>query len=104
MARPRFVVSATGDRISLALICINAPPRRCPSACPGPRTRGRDVRIMNYVDPACAYCPATVRACRAGEAESKGPGFCPSKVDPETQATARACYDEPDTDRKSTRL
>ncbi len=52
---------------------------------------------MDYPDPACAYCPATVRACRQGEADSRGPGFCPSKVDPETQAVARALYDDPET-------
>ncbi len=52
---------------------------------------------MDYSDPACAYCPGTVRACRRGEAEAKGPGFCPSKVDPETQDAARALYDDPET-------
>lgn len=54
---------------------------------------------MDYADPSCAYCPATVRACRAGEAETRGPGFCPSKVDPATQAVARARYDDPETRR-----
>jgi uncharacterized metal-binding protein len=52
---------------------------------------------MDYADPACAYCPATVRACRAGDAADRGPGFCPSKVDPATQTTARARYDDPET-------
>jgi uncharacterized metal-binding protein len=52
---------------------------------------------MTYVDPACAYCPTTVRACRRGEAEAKGPGFCPSKVDPDAQQSARALYDDPET-------
>ena len=52
---------------------------------------------MDYADPACAYCPSSVRACRLGEAEAKGPGFCPSKVDPQTQAAARALYDDPET-------
>jgi len=52
---------------------------------------------MVYVDPACAYCPANVRACRVGEAETRGPGFCPTKVDSDTQAAARARYDEPET-------
>ncbi len=52
---------------------------------------------MDYTDPACAYCPANVQACRRGEAESRGPGFCPSKIDPETQAVARALYDDPET-------
>jgi len=51
---------------------------------------------MDYIDPACAFCPSTVRACRVGEAETRGPGFCPSKVDPETQAEARALYDDPE--------
>ena len=52
---------------------------------------------MDYADPACAYCPSSVRACRKGEADSRGPGFCPSKVDPETQEAARALYDDPET-------
>jgi len=52
---------------------------------------------MTYVDPACAYCPSNVRACRVGDAASRGPGFCPSKVDPDTQAAARALYDDPAT-------
>src|SRR5512139_3346714 len=51
---------------------------------------------MKYEDPACAYCPPTVRACRQGEAEERGPGFCPTKVDPETQGTARTVYDDPE--------
>jgi uncharacterized metal-binding protein len=55
---------------------------------------------MTYVDPACAYCPSTVRACRRGEAETAGPGFCPTKVDPDAQASARAFYDaDPETHR-----
>ncbi|MFN3077279.1 MAG: DUF1847 domain-containing protein [Alphaproteobacteria bacterium] len=33
-----------------------------------------------YEDPGCAYCPDGVRACRVGEQERRGPGFCPSKV------------------------
>ncbi|MGE0419896.1 MAG: DUF1847 domain-containing protein [Acetobacteraceae bacterium] len=54
---------------------------------------------MTYQDPACAYCPSTVRACRQGEAEARGPGFCPSKVDPETQEHARTLYDDPESHR-----
>lgn len=54
---------------------------------------------MTYQDPACAYCPGTVRACRQGEAEERGPGFCPSKVDPDTQGFARALYEDPETRR-----
>ena len=56
---------------------------------------------MKYEDPACAYCPPTVRACRQGESEERGPGFCPIKVDPEVQAHARKCYDEPQTRKVS---
>ena len=52
---------------------------------------------MTYQDPACAYCPSNVRACRAGEADRRGPGFCPSKVDPETQGSARTQYQDPET-------
>jgi uncharacterized metal-binding protein len=35
---------------------------------------------MSYEDPGCAYCPPTVRACRQGASQERGPGFCPSKV------------------------
>ncbi|MBT5110665.1 MAG: DUF1847 domain-containing protein [Rhodospirillaceae bacterium] len=34
-----------------------------------------------YTDPGCAYCPPSVRACRQGESQARGPGYCPSKVD-----------------------
>jgi uncharacterized metal-binding protein len=51
---------------------------------------------MKYEDPACAYCPPTVRACRQGEAEERGPGFCPTKVDPGTQQETRALYQDPE--------
>jgi uncharacterized metal-binding protein len=50
---------------------------------------------MKYDDPSCAYCPDTVRACREGDAESRGPGFCPSTVAQGTLADARAEYDDP---------
>jgi uncharacterized metal-binding protein len=40
-----------------------------------------------------------VRACRTGEAEDRGPGFCPTKLDPETQARARARYEDPEVQR-----
>jgi uncharacterized metal-binding protein len=56
---------------------------------------------MKYPDPACAYCPPTVRACRQGEAEERGPGFCPTKVDPAAQDAARALYDDPETRKVS---
>ena len=51
---------------------------------------------MKYQDPSCAYCPSTIRACRQGEAGERGPGFCPTKVDPETQAAARSEYEDPE--------
>ena len=56
---------------------------------------------MTYEDPACAYCPPSVRACRQGEAAERGPGFCPTKVDPRAQAAARAWYDDPEIRRIS---
>jgi uncharacterized metal-binding protein len=56
-----------------------------------------ETQIMEYSDPACAYCPSSVRACRQGEAEQKGPGFCPSKVDSATQQAARMLYDDRET-------
>ena len=61
---------------------------------------------MKYDDPECAYCPPTVRACRQGEAAERGPGFCPSQVDPECiQAHARAAfYDDPETRPGSRKL
>ena len=49
---------------------------------------------MEYEDPSCAYCPSNVRACRAGESDKRGPGFCPIKVDPETMEHAHALYDD----------
>ena len=52
---------------------------------------------MKYDDPSCAYCPPNVRACRRGKAEAEGPGFCPSKVAPETQEHARELYANPET-------
>jgi uncharacterized metal-binding protein len=52
---------------------------------------------IKYEDPACAYCPPTLRACRKGESAARGPGFCPAKVDPQALADARARYEEPDT-------
>jgi uncharacterized metal-binding protein len=48
-----------------------------------------------YTDPGCAYCPATVRACRDGEDDGRGPGFCPSKVKPEALDAARQLYEDP---------
>jgi uncharacterized metal-binding protein len=56
-----------------------------------------------YEDPACAYCPPTVRACRQGESAQRGPGFCPTKLDPAVQAQARAEYQQDDETRRLSR-
>ena len=48
-----------------------------------------------YTDPGCAYCPPTVRVCRQGEDDERGPGFCPCNVNPEAMETARQIYDDP---------
>jgi len=50
-----------------------------------------------YEDPSCALCPSTVQACRQGEAAGRGPGFCPSKVDPGTLEVAHAVYEDDET-------
>jgi len=50
---------------------------------------------MSYETPSCAYCPPNVRACRQGEAEERGPGFCPSKVDQEAIDTAWSRHSDP---------
>lgn len=52
-----------------------------------------------YTDPGCAYCPATVRACRQGEGEQRGPGFCPSKIAQDDIDTAYEKYSDPFTRR-----
>ncbi len=54
---------------------------------------------MSYESPGCAYCPPTVRACRHGESESRGPGFCPSKVDEEGIERAWERYEDPEVRR-----
>ncbi len=51
---------------------------------------------MKYQEPGCAYCPPNVRACRVGESDARGPGFCPSKVDADTQDDAWAAYRDPE--------
>jgi uncharacterized metal-binding protein len=50
---------------------------------------------MHYTRPGCAYCPSTLRACRHGEAETRGPGFCPSKMDAESIDRAWEAYEDP---------
>ncbi len=48
-----------------------------------------------YSDPGCAYCPPKVRACRQGESETRGPGFCPSKVAQDGIDAAWKIYADP---------
>ena len=55
--------------------------------------------MTTYADPTCAECPASVRACGSNEAGVRGPGFCPGKIDPDTQALARARYNNPENGR-----
>ena len=50
---------------------------------------------MTYETPSCAYCPPTIRACRQGESETRGPGFCPSKVDDAAIEAAGVVYQDP---------
>jgi len=52
---------------------------------------------MPYLNPGCAYCPPTVRACRQGESEERGPGYCPTKVDPDAIDEAWTRHAEPET-------
>ncbi|MDO8479471.1 MAG: DUF1847 domain-containing protein [Candidatus Rokubacteria bacterium] len=54
---------------------------------------------MSYESPGCAYCPPSVRACRHGESETRGPGFCPSKVDEEGIERAWERYEDPEVRR-----
>ncbi|MBT7664543.1 MAG: DUF1847 domain-containing protein [Rhodospirillaceae bacterium] len=54
---------------------------------------------MSYDEPGCAYCPENVRACRQGESEARGPGYCPTKVMPEQIDAAVALYEDPETKR-----
>ena len=51
---------------------------------------------MTYETPGCAYCPPTVRACRQGESEARGPGFCPTKVDEDGIERAWGLYADPE--------
>jgi uncharacterized metal-binding protein len=54
---------------------------------------------MAYEEPGCAYCPTTVRACRQGEADTRGPGYCPSKVDEAGLDAAWQRYADPEIQR-----
>ena len=54
---------------------------------------------MTYEDPGCAYCPPTVRACRDGESDTRGPGFCPTKVDEKSLDRGWELYLDPEVRR-----
>ena len=56
---------------------------------------------MAYKDPACAYCPPTIRTCRHGDDRS-GPGWCPSKVDDQAIIEAFSKYQDPETTKIAT--
>jgi len=56
-----------------------------------------EVIPMTYETPGCAYCPSTVRACRQGETETRGPGFCPTHVDDDGIERAWGRYQDPET-------
>ena len=49
---------------------------------------------MKYENPACAYCPDNVRACRDGDSAERGPGFCPTQVDQAGIDDAAGTYDD----------
>ncbi|MCG6954004.1 MAG: DUF1847 domain-containing protein [Betaproteobacteria bacterium] len=51
--------------------------------------------MTTYETPSCAYCPDTVRACRSGESDARGPGYCPSKTDAEGIVTAEDYFRDP---------
>lgn len=59
----------------------------------------KNTQTSRYSDPGCAYCPSNVRACRQGESESRGPGYCPTKVDQYGIDIAYQHYDDPYTRR-----
>ena len=48
-----------------------------------------------YTEPGCAYCPPAVRACRDGEEDRRGPGYCPTKTDADGIAEGLAHYGDP---------
>jgi len=50
---------------------------------------------MGY-EASCSYCPPTIRACRSGDSEKKGPGWCPAKVDSETVKHGAELYTDPE--------
>ncbi len=51
--------------------------------------------MTTYETPSCAYCPSTVRACRDGEGDVRGPGYCPSKTDAEGITSAEDYFRDP---------
>lgn len=49
---------------------------------------------MPYDIPSCSYCPEQIRACRQGEDDKRGPGWCPSKIDGEALERGFSHYDD----------
>ena len=51
---------------------------------------------MAYDIPSCTYCPDGIRACRKGEDDTRGPGWCPGKLDPDGIEAGFKHYDDPE--------
>lgn len=51
---------------------------------------------MPYELSSCSYCPSTIRACRTGDSEQRGPGWCPAKIEADTVAEGRGLYEDPE--------
>lgn len=60
-----------------------------------PRAKRKAASRSRYTEPGCAYCPPSLRACREGEGDSRGPGFCPSKTSQGGIERAWALYRDP---------
>jgi len=52
-------------------------------------------KANKYTDPGCAFCPPSVRACSDGEDQERGPGFCPTHVNPDRVSGAEDMYEDP---------
>ncbi|MBT5074082.1 MAG: DUF1847 domain-containing protein [Kordiimonadaceae bacterium] len=59
-------------------------------------SKSTENNTASYTDPGCAYCPPKVRACRQGESEQRGPGYCPSKIAEEELGDALEKYNDPE--------
>jgi hypothetical protein len=58
-------------------------------------TARKNPQAAKYTEPGCAYCPPAVRACRDGEEERRGPGYCPTKTDADGISEGLAHYADP---------